>query len=363
MCGTRSTRRLFVFGWKRRRRRRRRRRDCHLFSRADLFFSATPRALARCAFQCATRDYVRARKKNDRPKSRFAWSLSVSTRWGRGGFPFPMPQERKSGDEHLEKRKRRAKHHLVPGSRRCPSPRPERLKRIPLAAAASDRESSSCCSSKLRHGNKTLFLLEKKNGKKERCKEKACRNLSASRRPLARYLAISRIKKDPISFLFCTRDFIMRRVSERARLSSCTLKEEEWWWVVEKRPRFFKVESEEEEEMAAGTKLFLSLSLSLSLSLFSSLSSSRALSLSAKGGDGNKGSSLLSRSLLNQASKVEEERPETLLLPPAPPTLSARLSCRCNARVEAAPRGKHRRLAIDAFGVVLLHHGLGRCRR
>ena len=237
MCGTRSTRRLFVFGWKRRRRRRRRRRDCHLFSRADLFFSATPRALARCAFQCATRDYVRARKKNDRPKSRFAWSLSVSTRWGRGGFPFPMPQER-SGDEHLEERKRRAKHHLVPGSRRCPSPRPERLKRIPLAAAASDRESSSCCSSKLRHGNKTLFLLEKKNGKKERCKEKACRNLSASRRPLARYLAISRIKKDPISFLFCTRDFIMRRVSERARLSSCTLKEEEWWWVVEKRPRF-----------------------------------------------------------------------------------------------------------------------------
>ena len=113
--------------------------------------------------------------------------------------------------------------------------------------------------------------------------------------------------------------------------------------------------------MAAGTKLFLSLS--LSLSLFSSLSSSRALSLSAKGGDGKKGSSLLSRSLLNQASKVEEERPETLLLPPAPPTLSARLSCRCNARVEAAPRGKHRRLAIDAFGVVLLHHGLGRCRR
>ena len=58
----------------------------------------------------------------------------------------------------------------------------------------------------------------------------------------------------------------MRRVSERARLSSCTLKEEEWWWVVEKRPRFFKVESEEEEETAAGTKLFLSFSLSLSLS-------------------------------------------------------------------------------------------------
>lgn len=166
MCGTRSTRRLFVFGWKRRRRRRRRRRDCHLFSRADLFFSATPRALARCAFQFATRDYVRARKKHDRPKSRFAWSLSVSTRWGRGGFPFPMPQERKSGDEHLEKRKRRAKYHLVPGSRRCPSPRLERLKRIPLAAAASDRESSSCCSSKLRHGNKTLFLLERKTERK-----------------------------------------------------------------------------------------------------------------------------------------------------------------------------------------------------
>jgi hypothetical protein len=69
------------------------------------------------------------------------------------------------------------------------------LKRIPLAAAASDRESSSCNSSKLRHGNKTIFLLEKKNGKKERCKEKAYRNLSASRRPLARYLAISRRSK------------------------------------------------------------------------------------------------------------------------------------------------------------------------
>ena len=181
--------------------------------------------------------------------------------------------------------------------------------------------------------------------------------VAATSRSLSRYLP--KIKKDPISFLFCTRDFIMRHVSERARLSSCTLKEEEWWWVVEKRPRFFKVESEVEEETAAGTKLFLSLSLPLS----PSPSSSRALSLLAKGGDGNKGSSLLSRSLLNRASKEEEERPETLLLPPAPPTLSARLSCRCNARVEAAPRGKHRRLAIDAFGVVLLHHGLGRCRR
>ena len=89
--------------------------------------------------------------------------------------------------------------------------------------------------------------------------------VAATSRSLSRYLP--KIKKDPISFLFCTRDFIMRRVSERARLSSFTLKEEEWWWVVEKGPRFFKVESEEEEEMAAGTKLFLSLSLSLSLFL------------------------------------------------------------------------------------------------